>query len=55
MSFLPTVGRCTESGVYGETVSQSVLPIGCVFPLSFTWWVGVTYVVSGFLSHEIVP
>ena len=38
-----------QDGVYGETVSQPVLPIS-MWVFSFTHCVGVAQLVSGFLS-----
>ena len=43
-----------EGGVYGDIVSPSLLPI-LIWLFSFTGHVGVTQLVSGFVSEGVVP
>ena len=42
-------------GVYDETVSQPLLPISVWVFFLFAWYLGVTQLVSGFLSEGIIP
>ena len=55
VSSLPIVCCCAWDGVYGEIVTQPLLPDSVCVLFSFVWCVGVTQLFSGFRSEGTVP
>lgn len=54
-SWVPSsLWHCSGDGAYEEIVSQLLLPTPMWVFLSLTWWIGVTWLVSGFPLEGII-